>query len=68
METLAISDLAGRPLNALSGGQRQRALLAQAIAQDAGLVLLDEPLTGVDRPTSEVIAGHDRGCGSRAGR
>jgi len=57
METLAIADLAERPLNALSGGQRQRALLAQAIAQDAGLILLDEPLTGVDRPTAEVISG-----------
>ena len=40
---------------ALSGGQRQRALLAQVMAQDAGLVLLDEPLTGVDRPTGEAI-------------
>ena len=56
METMAITDLADRPLNALSGGQRQRALLAQAIAQDAGLILLDEPLTGVDRPTAEVIS------------
>jgi ABC-type Mn2+/Zn2+ transport system ATPase subunit len=57
METLAIADLADRPLNALSGGQRQRALLAQAVAQDAGLILLDEPLTGVDRPTADVISG-----------
>jgi ABC-type Mn2+/Zn2+ transport system ATPase subunit len=55
METLGISELASRPFNALSGGQRQRALLAQTIAHDAGLVLLDEPLTGVDRPTAEVI-------------
>jgi ABC-type Mn2+/Zn2+ transport system ATPase subunit len=55
MESLGIADLASRPLNALSGGQRQRALLAQTIARDAGLVLLDEPLTGVDRPTAQVI-------------
>lgn len=55
MDALGIADLAGRRLSALSGGQRQRALLAQVMAQDAGLVLLDEPLTGVDRPTAEAI-------------
>lgn len=54
---LGIEDLADRRLHALSGGQRQRALLAQVMVQDAGLILLDEPLTGVDRPTSEVIRG-----------
>jgi len=52
---LAIGDLADRRFSALSGGQRQRALLAQAIVQDAGLILLDEPYTGIDAPTSVVI-------------
>lgn len=52
---LDVEDLADRRLAALSGGQRQRALLAQVMAQDAGLILLDEPLTGVDRPTAEAI-------------
>lgn len=55
MSELGIADLAGRRLSSLSGGQRQRALLAQVMAQDAGLILLDEPLTGVDRPTGEAI-------------
>lgn len=55
MAALGIADLADRRLHALSGGQRQRALLAQAMAQDAGLILLDEPLTGVDRPTGNAI-------------
>jgi ABC-type Mn2+/Zn2+ transport system ATPase subunit len=55
MEELAIADLAGRRLSALSGGQRQRALIAQALAQEADLLLLDEPFTGVDRPTADTI-------------
>lgn len=55
MQRMAISDLAGRRLSELSGGQRQRALVAQAIAQEADVLLLDEPFTGVDRPTAEAI-------------
>lgn len=57
MEDLDVADLAERPFAALSGGQRQRTLLAQVVAQDAGLILLDEPRTGVDRPTGEAIGG-----------
>jgi len=55
MAELGIADLAGRRLSELSGGQRQRALIAQAVAQDADLLLLDEPYTGIDRPTAETI-------------
>ena len=40
--------LAERPLDALSGGQRQRAWIAMALAQDTGLILLDEPTTYLD--------------------
>lgn len=56
LDALGIAELADRRLGQLSGGQRQRALLAQVMAQDAGLILLDEPLTGVDRPTAAVVA------------
>jgi ABC-type Mn2+/Zn2+ transport system ATPase subunit len=41
----------------LSGGQRQRTLLARALVQDAPVLLLDEPLTGVDPASAERIAG-----------
>jgi manganese transport system ATP-binding protein len=48
MESLGITDLAGRPLHELSGGQRQRAFVAQGLAQGAEVLLLDEPVTGLD--------------------
>ena len=57
MEELGIGDLAARRLSELSGGQRQRALVAQAVVQEPEVLLLDEPFTGVDRPTSDVIRG-----------
>ena len=55
MEALGVAHLARRRFGDLSGGERQRVLLAQAIAQDAELLLLDEPFTGVDRPTHDAV-------------
>ena len=52
---LGVEALAERRFGDLSGGQRQRVLLAQATAQEAELLLLDEPFTGVDRPTHETV-------------
>lgn len=43
-----LADLADHPVHTLSGGQRQRAWLALVLAQDAGIMLLDEPTTFLD--------------------
>lgn len=56
MSRLGIGDLAQRQLGELSGGQRQRALVAQGLAQQAPLLLLDEPTTGLDVTAQENIA------------
>lgn len=48
MEQMEISGLAERQIDQLSGGQRQRAFIARALAQDAHVILLDEPFTGLD--------------------
>lgn len=55
MSQLRIDDLGNRHLDELSGGQRQRVFVAQALAQNHELLFLDEPLTGLDIPSAQVI-------------
>lgn len=55
LDRVGMTDLAGRQIGRLSGGQRKRVFLARAIAQDAPLLLLDEPFAGVDHATSEAM-------------
>lgn len=55
MRLLSVSDLAERHLTELSGGQRQRVYVAQGIAQDHRILLLDEPLTGLDLLSARTI-------------
>lgn len=56
VDTVGLAALARRPIGSLSGGQRQRALLAQALVQRADLVLLDEPMAGLDAHSRAIIA------------
>lgn len=55
MKQAGVTDLALRQLHTLSGGQRQRVFVAQGLAQDHDLLLLDEPFTGIDLPTARAI-------------
>jgi len=55
LDTVALSDLASRQIGQLSGGQQQRMFIARALAQEAELMLMDEPLTGLDTPSQESL-------------
>jgi iron complex transport system ATP-binding protein len=55
MERMSIIDVAHQHFRELSGGQRQRVFVAQGLAQDHDILLLDEPLTGLDITSAQAI-------------
>lgn len=55
MDTMGITDLADRHMHELSGGQRQRVVIAQGLVQPHELLMLDEPLTGLDFTSAATI-------------
>jgi manganese/zinc/iron transport system ATP- binding protein len=55
LERMGMAELADRQIGQLSGGQQQRVFLARALAQEADVLLLDEPFVGVDASTEEAI-------------
>ena len=55
LERVELTDYAQRQIGQLSGGQKKRAFVARGIAQDASILLLDEPFAGVDKRSEATI-------------
>ncbi|MGP1543472.1 MAG: metal ABC transporter ATP-binding protein [Candidatus Fimenecus sp.] len=55
LEEMKLTELSDRQISQLSGGQRQRVFIARALCQNAELLIMDEPLAGVDKTSERII-------------
>jgi manganese/zinc/iron transport system ATP- binding protein len=65
LEAVEMADFADRPIADLSGGQQQRVFIARALVQDPDLLILDEPMAGVDAVTEAAIVALLKGLRDR---
>jgi zinc transport system ATP-binding protein len=57
IESVGLDELRARPVNTLSGGQQQRAFIARAFASEPDLLVLDEPIAGIDAESQRRFRG-----------
>jgi manganese/iron transport system ATP-binding protein len=55
LERVGMTEYRDRPIGQLSGGQQQRVFLARSLAQEADVLIFDEPFVGVDQKTEDIL-------------